>query len=644
MFIGRVARAWRVAGLPASRYSVHSAGEPFIRAKLRCRSLSSHASKINLSGRRIGIYGLAASGLTLGYFSLIPAKRIHNDSDMAQLSDTTLEEEMLLESDEERRDRRFGISKDRSRFHRICRTIKVKFLIYIYEPVATCFRFVQLAAIFIPVIISCPAVFLGAREPGEEDTNGAIWWYGLLTRQMESAGPTFIKLGQWAASRTDIFPTRLCEILSKLHSNVDAHKMRYSKRTIEEAFDYRAFGEIFEEFEETPIGVGAIAQVYKAKLKQNLVPSTLRHSLGSKKSAIRETLEPLVKQTPESVPTASVAIKVLHPGVERVVLRDLRILSVFANIINLVPSMEWLSVPDEVAKFGEMMRLQLDLRIEANNLTVFRSNFVDRSTVTFPNPYQAYSTRTVLIEEFAHGLPLKYFLEIGGGVYNKSLAYMGLDAFLRMLLLDNFVHADLHPGNIIVRFYHSKTVSIGEVWKALFQGKENAVKQTIVMDNGVTDEAVERLKPFRSDPQAWLSELDRLDSEGFIPQLIFIDAGLVTELNKQNRKNFLDLFTAIASYDGYHAGELMVERCRQPDAVIDEEVFALKLQNLVLSVKKKTFSLGQIKLGDILNNILSMVRNHHVRMEGDFINVVLSILLLEGIGRQLDPSMDLFQR
>jgi aarF domain-containing kinase len=59
-------------------------------------------------------------------------------------------------------------------------------------------------------------------------------------------------------------------------------------------------------------------------------------------------------------------------------------------------------------------------------------------------------------------------------------------------------------------------------------------------------------------------------------------------------------------------------------------------------VKSQTFALGNIKIGDILNEVLSMVRTHHVRLEGDFVNVVLSILLLEGIGRSLEPNLDLF--
>ena len=83
----------------------------------------------------------------------------------------------------------------------------------------------------------------------------------------------------------------------------------------------------------------------------------------------------------------------------------------------------------------------------------------------------------------------------------------------------------------------------------------------------------------------------------------------------------------------------MVERCRTPELAVETETFALKMQNIVLSIKRKAFSLGQIKL----TNVLKAVRVHHVKMEGDFINTVISILLLEGIGRRLDPGLDLFK-
>jgi aarF domain-containing kinase len=158
-----------------------------------------------------------------------------------------------------------------------------------------------------------------------------------------------------------------------------------------------------------------------------------------------------------------------------------------------------------------------------------------------------------------------------------------------------------------------------------------------------SDEIVARLRSLRHSPEEWQKELDSVSKQGYIPEIVFIDAGLVTTLNADNRKNFLDLFRAVAEFDGYRAGQLMVERCRTPELAIDTETFALKMQHIVLSIKRKTFSLGQIKISDILTDVLTAVRQHHVKMEGDFINTVISILLLEGIGRQLDPSLDLFK-
>ena len=511
---------------------------------------------------------------------------------------------------------------------------------YVYEPLATGFRFLHLVVIFVPVIIAVPVVWLGGRKKDQDDERtGTLWWYGFLVWSMEQAGPAFIKLGQWAASRRDIFPSEMCKAMSSLHSNAPAHSLKVTKATVVRAFGGRPFEEIFEEFQEKPLGVGAIAQVYKAKLKPDLralaeddaepVPANMTQR-------VRKNVDILVKNAPPNVPSSYVAIKVLHPKVERIVRRDLRIMGFFARMLNAIPTLEWFSFPDEVTQFGEMMHLQLDMRIEAANLAMFRRNFKNRSTATFPYPYADYTTRQVLVEEFAHGIPLAAFLEDGGGVYQQEIASQGLDAFLRMLLLDNFVHADLHPGNIMVRFYKPAQVDLAFGRRAQSDDPERGTD--------VTEEVLERLRPCRHQRERWTAQLERIDAEGYRPQLIFIDTGLATSLGRANRRNFLELFKAVAEFDGYRAGHLMVERCRQPEAVLDAEVFALRMQHLVLGVKSRTFALGNVKIGDILQEVLSMVRTHHVRIEGDFVNVVISILLLEGIGRSLDPGLDLFKR
>ncbi|KAG6034582.1 hypothetical protein E4U41_006488 [Claviceps citrina] len=559
-------------------------------------------------------------------------------------SDETGELRMLEVSREEIRK---AVGDDEHGLYRAAHRIVILLDMYVWEPICTGFRFLQLLVIFVPVIVTVPAIWLGARQPGRDnERSGTLWWYGFLVQSMELAGPAFIKLGQWAASRSDIFPNEMCDTMSKLHSNAPAHSMHATRKTVEAAFDGRRFGDIFDEFDEKPLGVGAIAQVYKAKLKPELAMSMSKGLHGQEESKgltenVRRNVDTVLKSSPKRVPSSYVAVKVLHPKVERTVRRDLRIMGFFASVLNMIPTMEWLSLPDEVGQFGEMMKLQLDLRIEAANLETFRRNFKDRATATFPYPYTDFTTRNVLVEEFAQGIPLASFIENGGGVFQHDIADEGLDAFLRMLLLDNFVHADLHPGNIMVRFYQAARPELRLSRSSKAKSDTGAHDADPGAD--VTEQVLERLRPYRhrANKTAWEAELAKIDAEGYRPQLIFIDTGLVTELNGTNRANFLALFRAVAEFDGYKAGHLMCERCRQPEAVLDKEVFALKMQHLVLSVKSRTLALGNIKIGDILQQVLSMVRNHHVRIEGDFVNVVISILLLEGIGRSLNPDVDL---
>jgi aarF domain-containing kinase len=239
-------------------------------------------------------------------------------------------------------------------------------------------------------------------------------------------------LAQWAGSRTDLFPPLLCERLGALHSRGTPHSFRHTRRVIERVFQ-QPFEEVFEEFEETPIGVGAIAQVYRATLKKDLLPpSYVTPKRARKSQKLPAALAPAALQDPPPVvPTASVAIKVLHPKVTKLISRDLAIMSFFAHFITVFPGMQWLSLPEEVDVFGRMMYEQVDLRNEAENLVKFEDNFQSRKDpVTFPRPLKAWSTKDILIEEYQNALPLETFLKNGGGPFNDGLAEMGLDAFL----------------------------------------------------------------------------------------------------------------------------------------------------------------------------------------------------------------------
>ncbi|KAF9926604.1 hypothetical protein FBU30_003822 [Linnemannia zychae] len=532
-------------------------------------------------------------------------------------------------------------AKDPSFWRRLRQKLEDLWEDYVVHPVLTIWRFGVLALIFLPLIITVPAVFIGERNKElSDERSGTLWWYRLLVKHMELAGPTFIKLSQWAASRTDIFPTQLCIMLSKLHNQVDPHPIEYTRRTIEAAFGGRKMEDIFDEFIETPLGIGAIAQVYRGRLKPGIALHFEPEEDNNGSESVIQKLGQVTKTQDHTKPKrlkTEVAIKVLHPKVARTVERDLAIMKFFAKIINCIPTMRWIALPDQVAMFGEMMQEQLDLRIEARNLETFRHNFRDRYTVTFPRALTQFATREMLIEEFVSALPLKTILQKGAGPFALKIADIGLDGFLRMLIFDNFVHADLHPGNIFVRFYNPSANNLFKQILSRLKGEEHNTISS-------TDEATQRLRAVpKGDTEAWNRELENLYNEGFRPQVVFIDAGLVSVLSDKNRHDFLDLFHALAEFDGYRAGKLMIERCRTPETVIDGEVFALRMQKLILGVKESAMSLGKIKIGELLSEVMAMVRKHHVPMEGDFANVVISILILEGIGRQLNPDIDLFK-
>jgi aarF domain-containing kinase len=450
----------------------------------------------------------------------------------------------------------------------------------------------------------------------------------------------------------------MCAAMSRLHAHAPPHSLAATRRIISRAFGGRALEDVFAEFDPQPLGVGAIAQVYRARLRPDVAAAALaaEGDGGGGQSvvdALRGHVDRALKTAPPAgpaprAPSAHVAVKVLHPGVERTVARDLRIMRAAAAALDALPTVRWLSLPDEVRAFADMMRLQLDLRVEAANLSRFRRNFAARTTACFPHPYAGLAAREVLVEEFAHGVPLAAFLARGAGPYERDVADQGLSAFLHMLLIDNFAHADLHPGNIMVRFYRPEPppFSLRKLllpWPSSPRDPENgsdAAEQTRTAAPA-TDEAVARLAPHAADAAAWLATLAELDAEGFRPQLVFLDAGLVTQLDARNRRNFLDLFRAVAEFDGFRAGRLMAERCATPAEVLEPDVFALRVQHLVLGVKSQTFALGRVRVGDVLAEVLAVARRHHVRLEGDFVNVVLSILVLEGVGRQLDPDLDL---
>ena len=303
--------------------------------------------------------------------------------------------------------------------------------------VAKTLRFLQLSFRIVPLIILYPLFRFSPlyRIPLKDiSTISSIpkslsftlgeWWLKCLVSSLVKSGPTLIKLGQWASSRPDVFPPTLCNSLSALqsHSHLETSTNSFyfeqSVRPILESELGAPLSTVFSTIDSTsPIGSGAVALVYKAKLASN----------GS-----------------------DVAVKVIRPHVANLVSLDIAILTYFASWIpTIAPYLTHLDIPTEMKHFSSQMENQLDLRIEARNLQTFAKNFSHTPNVQFPTPVIERCTSRVLVETFHGGIPLQTYLSTPSK-HDAAVAQIGLSSFLKMLLHDNFYHMDLHPGNVLV--------------------------------------------------------------------------------------------------------------------------------------------------------------------------------------------------
>ena len=240
-------------------------------------------------------------------------------------------------------------------------------------------RALWLGAVLVqPLMLLLPAVLLPDR-----------FWQRLelaILQALQRGGPCTIKLGQWASTRPDVLPLSVCRTLASLHDDVPAHSLAHTHASIEAAFG-RPVGELFASLDARAVGSGCIAQVHAA-----------------------ETLD-----------GQRVAIKVLHPDVERQVAMDVLLLKAAAVMVERLlplPGLRWLALAESVETFATFMASQLDLRREAANLERFRSNFAaqeggEAAGVRFPRPLRAEGlvSATVLVETFVEGEVLAKALE-----------------------------------------------------------------------------------------------------------------------------------------------------------------------------------------------------------------------------------------
>lgn len=138
---------------------------------------------------RATLRAATGAGLALGTASFVELSK----SDTAGTSETA--ETRMLEVSRWDLSQRRRVADDDSGLSRIRHGIVYLWMTYVWEPVATCVRFVQLVVVFVPVIVALPAIWVGKRQPERDgERSGTLWWYGFLVKSMEWAGPAFIKV------------------------------------------------------------------------------------------------------------------------------------------------------------------------------------------------------------------------------------------------------------------------------------------------------------------------------------------------------------------------------------------------------------------------------------------------------------------
>ena len=246
------------------------------------------------------------------------------------------------------------------------------------------------------------------KKPGEK-----------LCLALEGMGTTFIKLGQFLATRPDIIGEELADNLEKLQDKLPAFDTYEAKKIIKKEVGETQYKNILELSE--PIAAASIAQVHIAKIKEE-----------------NENRE--------------VAIKILRPNIEKLFNEELDALMLFAYIIeNTFSKAKRLKLVEVVHLLREITNIEMDLRFEAAAASELYENTKNDNRFNVPKIYWNYTTKKVLALDKVDGISIREHKKLKEiGIDLKLLAENLIQHFLKQAIRDGFFHGDMHQGNLFV--------------------------------------------------------------------------------------------------------------------------------------------------------------------------------------------------
>lgn len=365
---------------------------------------------------------------------------------------------------------------------------------------------------------------------------------------LEELGPIFVKFGQILSTRRDMLPDDIANELAKLQDNVTPFSGEEAKKILERAYR-RPLSDVFAQFDLVPMAAASIAQVHAARLPNG----------------------------------RDVVVKVLRPGLEPRIRRDLELLYLLAELANKY----WadgrrLRPVEVVAEFEKNLYSELDLMQEASNCALLRRNFLDSKELYIPEVEWAYTQRGVMVLERISGIPVGDIATLRRrGVNFKYLAEIGVEIFFTQVFRDNFFHADMHPGNIFIDVTH----------------------------------------PHR-------------------PHYIAVDFGIMGTLSKEDQHYLAENFLAFFRRDYRRVAELHVHSEWVPADTRVEE-----FEGAIRSVCEPIFDrpIKEISFGLVLLRLFQTARRFNMVVQPQLVLLQKTLLNIEGMGRQIYPDLDLWK-